>query len=288
MWYPLKISIHAPRAGRDRKISSSLTRFSAFQSTRPVRGATHHRVLLRHAVAISIHAPRAGRDTKQETVEGDVKISIHAPRAGRDMARPISEIELTEISIHAPRAGRDPVCRRNWPISRNFNPRAPCGARPAQPGKKRADRHISIHAPRAGRDPCPCRWWRSEPYFNPRAPCGARPNVHRYCTTAGGKFQSTRPVRGATCIKAYFQGGAAISIHAPRAGRDYPGPVKRLVIRISIHAPRAGRDTIQATSRSTATYFNPRAPCGARHGTAQEHGVELFNFNPRAPCGARR
>ena len=34
------ISIHAPRAGRDRKFSTCYTVTCRFQSTRPVRGAT--------------------------------------------------------------------------------------------------------------------------------------------------------------------------------------------------------------------------------------------------------
>ena len=34
-------------------------------------------------------------------------------------------------------------------------------------------------------------------------------------------------------------------------------------------------------------YFNPRAPCGARHDFKSKATGEK-NFNPRAPCGARR
>ncbi len=33
-------------------------------------------------------------------------------------------------------------------------------------------------------------------------------------------FQSTRPVRGATAAHELLRGGVAVSIHAPRAGRD--------------------------------------------------------------------
>ena len=38
-----------------------------------------------------------------------------------------------------------------------------------------------------------------------------------------GKFQSTRPVRGATHIKIGVSPSVTISIHAPRAGRDMRG-----------------------------------------------------------------
>ena len=59
-------------------------RFSAFQSTRPMRGATlmvEKEVL---EINISIHAPHAGRDQRVSTAEDDFQISIHAPHAGRD------------------------------------------------------------------------------------------------------------------------------------------------------------------------------------------------------------
>ena len=58
-------------------------------------------------------------------------------------------------------------------------------------------RAISIHAPRVGRDTSGCRrTWRPQ------------------------KFQSTRPVWGATQFLIHIGGFFEISIHAPRVGRD--------------------------------------------------------------------
>ena len=56
-------------------------------------------------------------------------ISIHAPHAGRDVPAPHSVL-FVDISIHAPHAGRD-IQKTNDRVTtpRNFNPRAPCGAR---------------------------------------------------------------------------------------------------------------------------------------------------------------
>ena len=57
------------------------------------------------------------------------------------------------------------------------------------------------------------------------------------------KFQSTRPVRGATEKLRGQNEQLRISIHAPRAGRDRNS--LKIIGRqfdISIHAPRAGRD----------------------------------------------
>ena len=80
---------------------------SAFQSTRPLRGATGP--LLEHCVLqhISIHAPLAGRDALKALWDDCTdEISIHAPLAGRDDAA-FDVIGRADISIHAPLAGRD-------------------------------------------------------------------------------------------------------------------------------------------------------------------------------------
>ena len=111
---------------------------------------------------------------------------------------------------------------RGFTVSSCFNPRAPCGARPTLVFVRVAvtafqstrpvrgatfiilmqvvPLGVSIHAPRAGRDlRRSCRVPR-HPSFNPRAPCGARRTAPRPTHTEG-RFQSTRPVRGATAKK---------------------------------------------------------------------------------------
>ena len=56
-----------------------------------------------------------------------------------------------------------------------------------------------------------------------------------------------------------------ISTHAPLAGRDVARAVPCWTARISTHAPLAGRDDpTRRKRRRWKTYFNPRAPCGAR------------------------
>ena len=73
-----------------------------------------------------------GATIYQVIYSGAKKISIHAPHAGRDLSRML----LLSIPI-------------------NFNPRAPCGARPLDLVTIGADDDISIHAPHAGRDRMP-------------------------------------------------------------------------------------------------------------------------------------
>ena len=55
-----------------------------------------------------------------------------------------------------------------------------------------------------------------------------------------------------------------ISIHAPRAGRDWSKAREIDATPISIHAPRAGRDKTVCIEYKTNGDFNPRAPRGAR------------------------
>ena len=78
-------------------------------------------------------------------------------------------------------------------------------------------------------------------------------------------FQSSRPLRGATVVVVQWQDSAqVISILAPLAGRDGPGPQRLLGRQISILAPLAGRDTHSWYIPDKYENFNPRAPCGAR------------------------
>ena len=121
-------------------------------------------------------------------------------------------------------------------------------------------------------------------------------------------FQSTRPVWGATYAsgsvrniylisihaprmgrdKVYYchPYSAYISIHAPRMGRDGVGFTDNMGGVISIHAPRMGRDGAHSEFADDHSYFNPRAPYGARR-TLGVHAATASYFNPRAPYGAR-
>ena len=151
----------------------SQRQFQPFQSTRPMRGATYSWPEWRALRLISIHAPHAGRDSSGQCAAGTavqfqstrpmrgatcagwngllgLVISIHAPHAGRDGASR-EPAAISAISIHAPHAGRDLFLARVAGAPADFNPRAPCGARPGKWFYR-------------------CHY----PYFNPRAPCGAR------------------------------------------------------------------------------------------------------------------
>ena len=239
-----------------------MSRRSSFQSTRPMRGATYHK-----------------------------------------LGRP-PEIS---VSIHAPRVGRDQECHLRLSSKNYFNPRAPCGARRSDASLHDYCRYFNPRAPCGARRGL-CRYCAMSTYFNPRAPCGARQHNNKDGKT-NKKFQSTRPVWGATlnlipmgsAIKDFnprapcgarpaAEAGKAektkISIHAPRVGRDFLFVGMVIISVISIHAPRVGRDRRWSSTRRRRQYFNPRAPCGARRGHSMT-SKPARHFNPRAPCGAR-
>ena len=216
-------------------------------------------------------------------------ISIHAPRVGCDALAWATDFGGIRISIHAPRVGCDwTPCKPSW-TSTNFNPRTPCGVRPAFLPWIFRIIGISIHAPRVG-----CDFGATMPpavlgiNFNPRTPCGVR-RLALGLQLIGVEFQSTHPVWGATAVHGTPDIAERISIHAPRVGCDpthsarstagknfnprtpcgvrHPvGEFGDLTMRISIHAPRVGCDWAMVSSPwYLALNFNPRTPCGVRH-----------------------
>ena len=147
----------------------------------------------------------------------------------------------------------------------DFNPRTPCGVRPARPTRDTHTaaisihaplagcdfvrayvsprREISIHAPLAGCDPRRKPWQSRARHFNPRTPCGVR--------------------------------RAIIILHS--------APLV-----ISIHAPLAGCDPPPSASILRAVNFNPRTPCGVRRTQPWQNRSICYDFNPRTPCGVRQ
>ena len=101
------ISIHAPRVGRDPRLVTAAQQQSAFQSTRPVWGATSPSLLNVRPFQISIHAPRVGRDeTASHRQPSHTDFNPRAPCGARRHWQAIARSNRC-ISIHAPRVGRD-------------------------------------------------------------------------------------------------------------------------------------------------------------------------------------
>ena len=106
---------------------------------------------------------------------------------------------------------------------------------------------------------------RLDGYFNPRAPCGAR----RLCFPRGLSRQyhfnprapcGARPVR----LRRFYHTNY-ISIHAPLAGRDaIRDAVANGTMPFQSTRPLRGATPALPCVMRDQSYFNPRAPCGAR------------------------
>ena len=126
-----RISIHAPRVGRDSSFRRCPCTAAAFQSTRPVWGATRadgwRRYVLQH---FNPRAPCGAR--RRGRLAAHAGMANFNPRApcGARLGPALSLSPSLLISIHAPRVGRDQRISPSWTCRHYFNPRAPCGARP--------------------------------------------------------------------------------------------------------------------------------------------------------------
>ena len=123
----------------------------------------------------------------------------------------------------------------------NFNPRAPCGARPVTKINVVTEITFQPTRPLRGATGDSVIFCAGSPDFNPRAPCGARlpflvvskgkqafqptrplrgATIKLNICTIAKRFQPTRPLRGATGKDTLTGWNDTISTHAPLAGRD--------------------------------------------------------------------
>ena len=262
------ISTHAPRAGRDSCLLRPRFLRYNFNSRAPRgarrEGAREYQV----AEIFQLTRPARGATLGGLPPPARISISTHAPRAGRDCLHRRLLFEL-HISTHAPRAGRDFTLHRSPHATKNFNSRAPRGARLSDLAAQRRAEN-----------------------FNSRAPRGARPWSLSIGKTPT-EFQLTRPARGATKAMEAIKKALEISTHAPRAGRDHKvlpnhrkyrqfqltrparGATRARVTVVAIkfistHAPRAGRDRSSFVGCDDSENFNSRAPRGARPETMSD------------------
>ena len=131
---------------------------------------------------------------------------------------------------------------------------------------------ISIHAPRMGRD------IRARNLGQPRGISIHAPRMGRDVEVDSAilmqlRFQSTRPVWGATNNVAEVNPILRISIHAPRMGRDILRTDYLLQSQlISIHAPRMGRDFAAAGGFLIPGFaFQSTRPVWGATGSGQRH-----------------
>ena len=194
-------------------------------------------------------------------------------------------------------------------IIMHFNPRTPCGVRHQCADVAGQTSGISIHAPRAGCDA-----------DVPVGLCGGQISIHApragcddtslFGRLAAREFQSTHPVRGATCSRPASPGrpsdfnprtpcgvrpGGADD-RAPRREFQSTHPVRGATIYTPVNAdgtPFQSTHPVRGATqtRPTALPYTeisihaPRAGCDGGRGRC---GQGTRDFNPRTPCGVRR
>ncbi len=145
---------------------------------------------------------------------------------------------------------------------------------------------ISIHGLRVEPDMLVNACFFGLSHFNPQAPCGARLFVNRNDFSIS-IFQSTGSVWSPTCrtrcLRLFFQFQSTGSVWSPTSNRTCRRFWRKFQSTGSVWSPT----TVLLPFLSLLVHFNPRAPCGARHGPDKRQTMEE-HFNPRAPCGARR
>ena len=317
--------------GVRRADSSPVTSAPIFQSTHPVRGATKRSPL--YTVPLEHFNPRTPCGVRRTPNDNAIHISqfqsTHPVRGATALAYALRSSRRFQ-STH-PVRGATYVCRRTCGVTSfqsthpvrgatrqrsgrsacrtYFNPRTPCGVRPAVSRYGFREHHtISIHAPRAGCDsrtrPSRRHWTIS--IHAPRAGCDEKP------------------------IEFYFE--VQISIHAPRAGCDRswgsncrsehnfnprtPCGVRRRISPISLvglifqstHPVRGATNVAHPGSREHIKFQSthpvrgatddmaemlfaqaisihaPRAGCDPQAATSP--WMQRY-FNPRTPCGVR-
>ena len=151
----------------------------------------------------------------------------------------ISSCQNSQFQPTRPLRGATPRPSTSESAGDNFNPRAPCGARPQVIHfLVRMARIISTHAPLAGRDNSTHNLFITRICISTHAPL------------AGRDIFNTPPHEHTN-----------ISTHAPLAGRDLKIELpSKSVLYISTHAPLAGRDPSFLSTHFHKFSFQPTRP----------------------------
>ena len=237
------ISIHAPLAGCDYMHVVYIFRYTVFQSTHPLRGATALKIFVQSCFDRNFNprTPCGVRPWATWTVfMRSIFQSTHPLRGATDIPFSSGLVLRGFQSTHPLRGATITLCGNGYylvfqsthPLRGATNPTV------MQLGQLR----ISIHAPLAGCDWLLTKFAQPGDHFNPRTPCGVRRCRYGTCQTC--RHFNPRTPCGVRQIRDRYCGRiSAISIHAPLAGCDFPRPSLPRRLPISIHAPLAGCDS---------------------------------------------
>ena len=105
----------------------------AFQSTCPLRGTTRYPccTLSNRGILFQSTCPLRGTTYRKNGIDGWILFQSTCPLRGTTLMEVESD-RSDRISIHVPLAGHDIIYNVPFSLGKNFNPRAPCGARPGR------------------------------------------------------------------------------------------------------------------------------------------------------------
>ena len=172
--------------------------FSEFQSTRPIRGATKIARLERW-LNTSFQSTRPIRGATRCPYQHWLRYVHFNPRApyGARRSTPAAEPIWLEFQSTRPIRGATSTALGTTLDRIKFQSTRPIRGATLIQEYNHDCKEISIHAPHTGRDGIQDQVSVFFRNFNPRAPYGARRNSQE-SQLQDGKFQSTRPIRGAT------------------------------------------------------------------------------------------
>ena len=190
----------------------------------------------------------------------------------------------------------------------NFNPLAPCGARPAYLPNQTLE--VVFQSTRSVRSETPGDAFGAPAcsYFNPLAPCGARHFYYLYPNVVY-TFQSTRSVRSETngqplspphienfnplapCGARHAELIASLNIplfQSTRSVRSETRPDERALVFTKFQSTRSVRSET-ATNKLVApfAFISIHSLRAERDFLRNKKPARSYHFNPLAPCGAR-
>ena len=244
-----RISIHAPHTGHDWRCRTDAPGTPRFQSTRPIRGTTSSWTRAgQPRPNFNPRAPYGARRGYRGGTHVHCRFQSTRPIRGTTSRTTTRPAISPAFQSTRPIRGTTKGLIRHVNLIKNFNPRAPYGARP------------SIRAGDSGPG-----------YFNPRAPYGAR-HQDREHYQLSNQFQSTRPIRGTTtAISKGPSGQLDFNPRAPYGARLKCSRQIFSCINISIHAPHTGHDSVSGLMYTDSGAFQSTRPI--RGTTAKMHNL---------------
>ena len=128
--YGDQISIHAPRVGSDPVTAGAISSGPYFNPRSPCGERQRRSSQAAHRCHFNPRSPCGERQTGTILTELGYVFQSTLPVWGATSTLPPQNIEI-DISIHAPRVGSDALQTLSADRERYFNPRSPCGERPA-------------------------------------------------------------------------------------------------------------------------------------------------------------